>query len=299
MSWNPRRFAIAAAERPATRDAVAMWLTSAAVTRLASALLHETLDFSTAPPFPAEGVVLGLECPLGTAAGERAAMVYTRVEGLPAADGPMHTDKVMATPTVANLGRLENPQEWADFLGHSSHGISHIAMDRRGVTIDTQLEVIFQSPSGDAISLSDGTSALCGLFADGFGEGKWLRDGLTPAERALIRFCAHAAWVLLHEPVEREVSAITLSPTPIRTGKGRRGRDMSVSVIDVRRSTTTRSAPSGRVIEHDHRWTRRGHWRMQPFGKGRSGRRKVWIDETVCGPADKPLLQRPKVQVLR
>jgi hypothetical protein len=38
-----------------------------------------------------------------------------------------------------------------------------------------------------------------------------------------------------------------------------------------------------------HRWIVNGHWRNQPFGKGRAQRRLVWIAPYVKGPEDKDL----------
>jgi hypothetical protein len=43
-------------------------------------------------------------------------------------------------------------------------------------------------------------------------------------------------------------------------------------------------------VEWTHRWPVRGHWRNQPFGPGRSQRRRVWIPPYVKGPQDKPLV---------
>jgi hypothetical protein len=54
-------------------------------------------------------------------------------------------------------------------------------------------------------------------------------------------------------------------------------------------------------VEWSHRWLRRGFWRNQAY-KDRPGgewlHRPVYIHETVCGPADKPLVIKDKVTAL-
>lgn len=295
MSWNARRFAIAVNDQPAVRNAVALWLTADAIDRIGSALKHETLNLAEAPPFPDEGLILGFASPHTVKDGSDAYVCLVRPGGVEGGAGATHTHVCLPSPTISDL---PNAPLGRGLLGVRV-GAGFYMMDQRIRVIDKHLECVIRTRLDVApwVSLGDSPSALRvqGIGAD-----------LTPdeeranaRERAVVRYFAHAAWALLHEPVEREVSATVLVPSTIRTGKGRRAEDVSVSVIDVRRSTTTRSAPSGRVIEHDHRWTRRGHWRMQPFGKGRTERRRVWIDEVVCGPPDKPLIRRPKVSVLR
>lgn len=290
MSWNPRRFAIAVDDSQYTRGRQALWLTADAIERIGSALKHETLNFADAPPFPDEGLVVGFAEGMETEAGDIVHSV--RVIPLPQGQGAIHTHRCTPEPT---LGEVLDQPDWEQVFSGVG-GSLYYALSQRMAFLDAQSEMIADSSIG-RVSLAD---SCLGLFTSrGLPVDHLLVDGLNPSERAVIRYFVHAAWVLLHEPVEREVSATVLSPTPIRTGKGRRARDVSVSVIDVRRSTTTRSAPSGRVIEHDHRWTRRAGWAWRACGKGKTERRRVWIDEVICGPADKPLIRRPKVSVLR
>lgn len=70
-----------------------------------------------------------------------------------------------------------------------------------------------------------------------------------------------------------------------------------ITVITLRRQSAKRE--EGREVEWDHRWLRRGHWRQQWFGSGESRYQKaIYINPTICGPEDKPLLIRPHVNIL-
>lgn len=140
---------------------------------------------------------------------------------------------------------------------------------------------------------------------DGYGPNAGTRTAPRgSADHAALEL-ALAAAVLFTSPTERGITATTATRTAVATGPkktGPRARPVDVSVIDVRApiAHTQSATGTGRApVEHDHRWTRRGHYRMQPFGPGRGQRRKQWIWPQVCGPEDKPLLTRPKVHVLR
>lgn len=262
--WNARQFARESCGNYSGNepDRMLVWVTADALERVNSALIHGTLDMDSAPPLPTDvDVVVGFETPLP---------LVHRV--LP------NGDLGVSAPNVVIYGVDEgNPKRAALLVA-------------RGFDADASATCLLAPgirPLAHSIGLAREHTQHTQLPA-AFG------DGLEHVAQVL-----RAVWALRHEPVEREVSATTLSQCPIRTGKGRRARDESVSVIDVRRSTTTRSTPSGRVIERDHRWERIGHWRRQPFGKGRTQRRRIWIDPVVCGPPDKPLLTRPKVAMLR
>lgn len=295
MSWNARRFAIAAHNSRHARGQQALWLTAEAIDRIGSAHKHQTLDFSDVPPFPEAGIVVGFGYPYETESGGEVRMLSltnTTTAQFSLSGGQTHTALCSPSPTITEA---VDSEAWGAVVGLHS-GASYYAMDTRAEVLDVHVELVAEWAGMGAVSLGDDMSAVSRRIGM---VDTHLPASLTPTERAVLRYFAHAAWTSLHEPVEREVSATTLSQSPIRTGKGRRARDVSVSVIDVRRSSTTRSTPSGRVIERDHRWERIGHWRMQPFGKGRTERRRIWIDPVVCGPVDKPLLVRPKVSVLR
>ncbi|WP_157933550.1 hypothetical protein [Mycobacteroides abscessus] len=294
---------MAAHSNATMRDARMLWLTSEALERLASAAKHDTLDFDNAPPFPEEGLVVGFAEGMETEAGVIVSMVRTIPVLMPSGEEifsgvPHHTPHAVHDVPLSDLGVPGSGA--ARMVTGMNGGATYTAWTQREV-VDAHVGATIRLPeevSPHFVSLGAGLRGIC-LEARGTCAHPGHPDALTGKERAVLRFFVQAAWVLLHEPAEREVSATVLSPTPIRTGKGRRARDVSVSVIDVRRSTTTRSAPSGRVIEHDHRWTRRAGWAWRACGKGRTQRRRVWIDEVICGPADKPLIRRPKVSVLR
>jgi hypothetical protein len=70
-----------------------------------------------------------------------------------------------------------------------------------------------------------------------------------------------------------------------------------VTVITLRRRANRHE--EGRLVEWDHRWIRRGHWRQQWYGSGEHRYQKaIYINPTICGPEDKPLLVRPHVNIL-
>ena len=76
----------------------------------------------------------------------------------------------------------------------------------------------------------------------------------------------------------------------------RRFAGKPVTVITLRK---TRHDHGTNHVEWDHRWLRRGHWRQQWYGSGEDRhQRAIYINPTICGPEDKPLLIRPHVNVL-
>lgn len=111
---------------------------------------------------------------------------------------------------------------------------------------------------------------------------------------------AHMMWVFWH------LCQQTLAVTEDATSRpaARRWRKMAfpkrVTVITLRRAKAEHEAegPAGGV-EWSHRWIVRGHWRMQPYGPGRTQRRPVFIHDHVKGPEDKPLIVSEKVYSLR
>lgn len=153
-------------------------------------------------------------------------------------------------------------------------------------------------------------------------EGGFLVDGTrgmrignmcppAPTSRALqheLAYMLRGLWQLWNEP--RTVVADTselVSPTSAssRNKKPKTGKHVSsqeftfidVRQIDVDDGCQPSDAPS-KVIEHDHRWVVRGHPRMQAYGPGRRLRRRIWIEEHEAGPPGKPLVVKPKVDVM-
>lgn len=78
----------------------------------------------------------------------------------------------------------------------------------------------------------------------------------------------------------------------------RRFKTTPVTVITLRRRKHPENG--SHQIEWDHRWLRRGHWRKAWYGpmKGERYQRAIYINPTICGPEDKPLIIRPHVNVL-
>lgn len=105
-------------------------------------------------------------------------------------------------------------------------------------------------------------------------------------------------WVMMRTPtVARTV--VTDSHTGQR-GVGGLSRQRRVTVIEMR--PATHRAPragesSGRKLTTRH--LVRGHWTHQPYGPGQSQRRLQWIEGYIRGPADAPLVERPRVWAWR
>jgi len=64
--------------------------------------------------------------------------------------------------------------------------------------------------------------------------------------------------------------------------------ERDVTVVRLRREKSQSEGPPTRSIEYSHRFLRSGHWRDQWY-PSLHRHRKIWIDPTVVGPADKPL----------
>jgi len=74
----------------------------------------------------------------------------------------------------------------------------------------------------------------------------------------------------------------------------------AVRCVDVRRpEPPAHEAEHGRAVNWSRRWIVEGHWRQQAYGPGWSLRRPLFIGEFVKGPADRPLVLKETVNVLR
>lgn len=117
-------------------------------------------------------------------------------------------------------------------------------------------------------------------------------DGDTPAPYTNTTRYTMALWLLLNQTVT------VAEPEPVDRPAIRRARRVGipdrVTVIRLRRTETHRQ-PGETLVEWSHRWVVRGHWRWQPCGVGRGGRRRIWIAPHVKGPDDKPLVVTDKV----
>lgn len=289
MSWNPRRFVTKALDQAATvdgnlvltprKDAAErglgntpvrlVWLTADVIERIESAAKAGALQL-TQEPFPEdEALIVGFARPTPFLDSEAA---FTLVPGL---DAQVDTNRLIA----ANLY-----PRWP----HSAHRELAWREAQSGV----RLSYHFNSDGELA-----GASPVGPVSPDPF-----RAFGTIPASAdngARMNALVRAAWTLLNTPLEREVTATVTAAQQVSVGKKRRARDYPVSLIDVRRAPVAGCTSTGRRIEHDHRWSVRGHWRNQACGPGRTQRRRVWIEGYVAGPTDKPLRVRPRVNVIR
>ncbi|SIC64718.1 Uncharacterised protein [Mycobacteroides abscessus subsp. abscessus] len=187
MSWNTRRFAIAAHDSQYTRGRQALWLTPEAIERIGSALRHETLTLVDAPPFPDEGLVVGFGTGMATKAGDTVYAV--RVIPLPHGQGAIHTHMCTPAPT---LGEVLSQPDWEQVF-RPIGGSMFYALSQRMEFLDAQSEMVADSEIG-RVSLGGSSRAL--FSAEGLPVDELLVDGLNPTERGVLRYFAHTAWAL-------------------------------------------------------------------------------------------------------
>jgi hypothetical protein len=288
MSWNPRRFVQAAHDGGLGHDdPTLLWVAADAADRLRSASSHEVLH-PTGKALPPNGIVIGLAKPLVTKRGE-ASVLW--VHGLrDVANALIETRAAIGDPLppgVVTHMKFETTVVW--LIGRKDNTVASAPLDIRGCTW-----------LGSAESLEYAVGEL-ELFAEsGVDPRRWELDGEdAPMVADLIR----ATWTLYNEPEEVEVTAATVTRGTVTTGKKRKTRDHDITIVDVRRRIAEPGSrevdPDREPVEHEFRWPVRGHWRRQPFGEGRTQRRRIWIDAQVRGPEDKPLKVRPRVSVIR
>lgn len=108
----------------------------------------------------------------------------------------------------------------------------------------------------------------------------------------------HALWLLLNQTV-----TVLRTEDVDRATRRRAGRmkiPAQVTTIALRRSEYAGAKPEGEsMVEWQHRWIVRGHWRWQACGPGRTERRRIWISPFVKGPEDAPLKVSAKLYDLR
>lgn len=107
-------------------------------------------------------------------------------------------------------------------------------------------------------------------------------------------------WLLASQRRVSEHSKVFLPRYIVRRSQ-RAGLGADVKLLDVRRSVTTSEDGDHdpQHVEWSHRWLVRPHWRQQAYGPGRTLRRPVFVPPHVKGPADKPLVVKPSVNVIR
>lgn len=69
--------------------------------------------------------------------------------------------------------------------------------------------------------------------------------------------------------------------------------DTQIVVVRLRREKGDQNEPTGESANYSHRFIVGGHWRNQPY-TSLGIWRQIWISPYVKGPADKPLIVRPK-----
>jgi hypothetical protein len=108
-------------------------------------------------------------------------------------------------------------------------------------------------------------------------------------------------WLLASQARVGEQTAVPVERSARRRSQ-RAGYPADVRLIDVRRQAAAASDHDdgeAHHVEWSHRWLVNPHWRQQAYGPGRSLRRPVFILPHVKGPADKPLVIKPAVNVVR
>jgi hypothetical protein len=132
---------------------------------------------------------------------------------------------------------------------------------------------------------------------------KLVADGVVPSAYTNSLRYLHALWLMLGQEI------VQASPGELDRAARRRAERAKippeVTVIALRRiAYRGEEHPEGSLVDWQHRWLRRAHWRWQVCGPkhplaqelepGR-WRCRIWIGETVCGPEDKPLVVTRKI----
>lgn len=137
------------------------------------------------------------------------------------------------------------------------------------------------------------------------GDLREVGEGWRDPESLLSRIL-RALFALMAEPsvaeVEQGARPERLERVPSRVSE----QAKHVRVVDVREHAEEDTHKDGqdgtagrKHAAPDHRFIVSGHWREQPYGPGRSQRRRQWIAPYIKGPKDKPLRLDETVRVLR
>ncbi|SIC59309.1 Uncharacterised protein [Mycobacteroides abscessus subsp. abscessus] len=127
-------------------------------------------------------------------------------------------------------------------------------------------------------------------------------DGLKLTDEYFIEITRMIASVLLTIGQPRMVSQKVLDESDgvVHTA-GAEPNAREVILIDLLRPPREASGNWTRRNrkEHDHRWWVRGHYKMQPYGPQNSKRKLIFVWPHTKGPADKPLDNRPRINIIR
>jgi hypothetical protein len=129
-----------------------------------------------------------------------------------------------------------------------------------------------------------------------------LGEGIMPSDFTNSRRIMLAFWLMLGQTIT------DVSESEIPRAFARRARRMGipdrVSIIRLRRRVMQERGVGEVAVEWSHRWYSRGHWRWQPVSEhhplaepdGSGGwKARLWVRESIKGPADKPLIITEKV----
>lgn len=129
------------------------------------------------------------------------------------------------------------------------------------------------------------------------------RAVFTPEDKAfddsalMMQSIAGAAWLVMSQPRIIEDSQL-VAQVRKHTSEGRRVKTpVRVTIRSLVTTTRGKSTPTGRKATS--RWWVRGHWRQQPWGKGRALRKPIFIAPHTAGNPDAPIDGTPTVQVWR
>jgi hypothetical protein len=123
------------------------------------------------------------------------------------------------------------------------------------------------------------------------------RSGLVEQSSSLRRRMA-CLWSLAQTPRLLEQTELEV-PRPDRRRAQRAGITTPVVLVDVRGTRREATDPQHTAVDWSHRWVVGGHWRSQPHGPGGQHRRPTWIAPHIKGPADKPLIGKERIGVVR
>jgi hypothetical protein len=215
--------------------------------------------------------------------------------GAPVLSSVMIDDECDYLVALDHLTWDVHPDSTVSVVGHTERvrrdGITRALPERVGDQSEF-IDIAIDPDTGSLLSYRD----ACDLI------GKPIPESDKAPPRFLQRRLAAVAsgiWQLWHEPRELvEHRRVPGTPSKARRRHGKRRQPSPIRIIDVRPHEGG-SHGGHHHAGHDYRWLVRGHWRMQPCGKGHADRKRIWIEEHSAGPGDKPLRTTPRVNVIR
>lgn len=125
----------------------------------------------------------------------------------------------------------------------------------------------------------------------------YLTHGIKVYERTNTAALVYALWSLLNQTVTSVEEGQVKKSKKAQIRRARiPGR---VTVVALRRIENFSRANGESMVDWQHRWMVRGHWRNQRFGTGRSEVKRIWINPFWKGPEDAPIKQSEKVYDLK